>query len=529
MRLHPLIFKEPKKGKGKSILTLLNYSRLSIGGDHFPQFLLPNHKKIFEMILIVFEPIFCKYMLKIFQWDFLMRKYLSPYTTFLPRKTQDVCEKKRKRRRKHLRLEKMNQFFASKQMKIDLEFTHVCAVHVEIHHQSSCKDKWDGFCGKWSDRKSYPYLSHDFLKAQEIHSWWRSLGAVIIDLTTPRQEFALPRFVQALEFDQSITKKIKRKNKYPSKLEFQAKKLCTDNHPCGLPSSVSCHQPKHMTKGWMIVAPYKVSSVPSNLSSCGYQQPIVPPECHSPMDLKTSYPSGQTPTVGKPAQKSQPSRSLLRGLDFNQINWLKKPRLRSQLCSINDPSCGGNDLPTSSVNGVSMQNHITHFKTDGPHVLFCKCTFFGSPLETSHHRVLDFIQVLNPLHISTTMFGPVVSGPKHHIFLARSLSQPNASNKVLARFLGSSLGPIRPSSMASASPSSIGLASMYRRRFAQHGPARLLQDSLTERNNRIRLNDFCTTHEVLLQVLQTDFKVELSCSSNNVFTRLLNCTYNHRI
>ncbi|KAJ0477437.1 hypothetical protein HanHA300_Chr13g0488521 [Helianthus annuus] len=68
-----------------------------------------------------------------------------------------------------------------------------------------------------------------------------------------------------------------------------------------------------------------------------------------------------------------------------------------------------------------------------------------------------------PLHISTTMFGPVVSGPKHQIFLARSLSQPNSSDKIFPRTFGSSRGPTRPSSIASASPSSIGLASMYKR------------------------------------------------------------------
>ncbi|KAI4333334.1 hypothetical protein L6164_018162 [Bauhinia variegata] len=61
------------------------------------------------------------------------------------------------------------------------------------------------------------------------------------------------------------------------------------------------------------------------------------------------------------------------------------------------------------------------------------------------------------------MLGPVVSGPKHQIFFARSLSQPNSSAKIFERTLGSSLGPIRPSSMASARPSSVGLASMYSR------------------------------------------------------------------
>ncbi|KAJ0920700.1 hypothetical protein HanRHA438_Chr05g0244221 [Helianthus annuus] len=65
--------------------------------------------------------------------------------------------------------------------------------------------------------------------------------------------------------------------------------------------------------------------------------------------------------------------------------------------------------------------------------------------------------------MSTTMLGPVVSGPKHHIFLAKSLSHLNSSDKIFERAFGSSRGPIRPSSIASAKPSSKGLASMYKR------------------------------------------------------------------
>lgn len=63
-----------------------------------------------------------------------------------------------------------------------------------------------------------------------------------------------------------------------------------------------------------------------------------------------------------------------------------------------------------------------------------------------------------PLVTSVSRLGPVVSGPKHQIFLARSLSQPNSSARILERILGSSRGPTLPSSIASARPSSMGRA-----------------------------------------------------------------------
>jgi hypothetical protein len=63
-----------------------------------------------------------------------------------------------------------------------------------------------------------------------------------------------------------------------------------------------------------------------------------------------------------------------------------------------------------------------------------------------------------PLHMSMNMLGPVVSGPKHQIFLDRSLSQPNFSASKRPRILGSSRGPTSPASIASAKPSSNGAA-----------------------------------------------------------------------
>lgn len=56
---------------------------------------------------------------------------------------------------------------------------------------------------------------------------------------------------------------------------------------------------------------------------------------------------------------------------------------------------------------------------------------------------------------STKVLGPKFSGPKfHNLVPANSLSHPYSSFKYLALYLGSSLGPIFPSSTFSANPSS---------------------------------------------------------------------------
>ena len=65
--------------------------------------------------------------------------------------------------------------------------------------------------------------------------------------------------------------------------------------------------------------------------------------------------------------------------------------------------------------------------------------------------------------MSTIKFGPVVSGPKHQIFLDKSLSQLNFSAKRRPLALTSSLGVTSPLSIASDNPSSKGVAWKYKR------------------------------------------------------------------
>merc|ERR1719191_600606 len=65
-----------------------------------------------------------------------------------------------------------------------------------------------------------------------------------------------------------------------------------------------------------------------------------------------------------------------------------------------------------------------------------------------------------PLVQSTRMLGPLVSGPKHQIFLASVTSYSYLSAKNLPLVLKSSLGPHSPLSMSSARPSGMGTALM---------------------------------------------------------------------
>ena len=79
------------------------------------------------------------------------------------------------------------------------------------------------------------------------------------------------------------------------------------------------------------------------------------------------------------------------------------------------------------------------------------------------HESLISLRYCTPFVTSTSKFGPVVSGPKHQIFLASVTSQPYSSARMRARALKSSRGLILPPSMALDNSSSRGNALTYRR------------------------------------------------------------------
>mmetsp|Transcript_1738 Transcript_1738/g.6049 ORF Transcript_1738/g.6049 Transcript_1738/m.6049 type:complete len:330 (+) Transcript_1738:455-1444(+) len=118
------------------------------------------------------------------------------------------------------------------------------------------------------------------------------------------------------------------------------------------------------------------------------------------------------------------------------------PRWIASVCSTTSSSSNWMPRMFSSISGPSF---VAHWNA-------------------ATHESLISDRYCTPLVTSRMMLGPVVSGPKHQIFLPMSLSQPSYfSARNLPRALGSSRGVTRPSSMSSARPSSMARALKYRR------------------------------------------------------------------
>jgi len=86
-----------------------------------------------------------------------------------------------------------------------------------------------------------------------------------------------------------------------------------------------------------------------------------------------------------------------RALDFDEVNGLHDAGFGGQGASINASTSGGDDLTSSSVDGVGVEGHVENLEAATAHVFLAENSFLGRPLEGSDARVLDFIEVLDSL------------------------------------------------------------------------------------------------------------------------------------
>jgi len=86
-----------------------------------------------------------------------------------------------------------------------------------------------------------------------------------------------------------------------------------------------------------------------------------------------------------------------RALNFDKVDGFHEAWLSSELSTIEDTASSGDELTTTTMDGISMENDIKKIETNTAQVFFTENTFLGDPLETSDNGVLDFIQVLDSL------------------------------------------------------------------------------------------------------------------------------------
>lgn len=177
------------------------------------------------------------------------------------------------------------------------------------------------------------------------------------------------------------------------------------------------------------------------------------------------------------------------------------------------------------MNGIGVHCNIEEFELDATHGLLCEGSLLGGPLEGRYNVVLDFTEVLD----TNSVVDEYIRARCVRTEAPDLSCEVNIPAKVIGEFTATSLDIISRldltiiDSFAELVTEWLGLhvqTVVLVWRLGKAHAVGLFCDSFTEGHNRIALDNWCTLHEVLLEVLKANFKVELTRTRNDVLARL---------
>lgn len=229
-----------------------------------------------------------------------------------------------------------------------------------------------------------------------------------------------------------------------------------------------------------------------------------------------------TTTAGKDTIDT--THGLLGNLNFDQVDGLEQGGLGQQGRGVQDTTGSGNDLTTTTVNGISVQGDIEDVEADRAHGLLSNRTLTTGPLETRDDGVLDFVQVLNSLGLVNQQVGTGTirtespdltgisdiptevigqdTGTSLEIITGRDLAALNGQRKLLINGLSNHVQTV-----------------VLVGGLGQSRHAGLALDGLTVLDDGVRDVER-NTGVVLLEILQANLKMQLTSTGDNVLTRL---------
>mmetsp|Transcript_7953 Transcript_7953/g.12157 ORF Transcript_7953/g.12157 Transcript_7953/m.12157 type:complete len:732 (+) Transcript_7953:607-2802(+) len=185
------------------------------------------------------------------------------------------------------------------------------------------------------------------------------------------------------------------------------------------------------------------------------------------------------------------------------------------------------------MDSISMKDNIHEVESATTHLFLTERTVLGSPGESTDDGLLDFKKVVDSLggvneKVRSSSFGS--EGPDLTGFgdiPAEVISELTS----LGLGLSSGLDVTIIDSITEIGSNGISLDEetiVLVGRLGKTGLGGLFGTSFTERHNGIgNLN--LSSHEIVLKILETDLKMELSRGSDDVFTGFFGVTQNHRI
>jgi len=208
--------------------------------------------------------------------------------------------------------------------------------------------------------------------------------------------------------------------------------------------------------------------------------------------------------------------------DFDEVDRLHDTRLGSQLASIVHTTRSRDDLTTTTMDSVSMKSNVQESELDTTHVLIAKNTFFRGPLEGSNARVFDFVEVSNSLGLidqQVSASGLRAEAPDllgisgvPAVFVDKGTTSDFG---VVFDTDGTGIdfvGKIISEGLASHEESVVLVG-----RLGETSVAGFSSDGFSVGDNGISHLQF-NTSEFFSEILQADFEMELTSTSDDVFT-----------
>lgn len=218
------------------------------------------------------------------------------------------------------------------------------------------------------------------------------------------------------------------------------------------------------------------------------------------------------------------THSLLGNLNLDQEDRLLDTRVGEQGGGVEHTPGSGDDLTTTTVNGIGVEGDIHDVETNGTHWLFGNGTFLGGPLETGDNGILDFVEVLHSLGLVDEQVGagglrteaPNLSGIGDVPTVVVS-EDPGTSLEIVTRADSASLN-VLANLLRQRGGGDVETVVLVGR-LGQSSHARVTTDGLTVRHDGVG-NAERHTSVVLLKILQANLQVKLTGTGNDVLTRL---------
>lgn len=228
------------------------------------------------------------------------------------------------------------------------------------------------------------------------------------------------------------------------------------------------------------------------------------------------------------------THSVLGTCDIDEVDGLEEARLSGEHGSVDATTASGDDLSTTTVNGIGVKGDIMNVDTDTTDVLVAHRTFLGGPVESSDNRVFDFVQVLNSLgnineHVGTIAIGTEAPDLTGLTGIPAELVGEDLTTLLLVitgtnLAILDSLRETRSEGLSSHVETVVLVGGL-----GQADLAGGLGNGLTvgdDRVGRVKLN---TTAVLFAEILQANLEVKLTSTGDNVLTGLLNGALDHGV